>query len=99
MVFNPGTSRDILPRFDFNGDELEVVEETKLLGIIIRSDLSWSSHVTYMVNRANKKLWTLRRLKRLGCKTRDLLDVYFKQVRGILEQAVAVWHPSLTNIN
>ena len=51
-----GTS--ILPRFNFNGDELEVVDETKLLGIIIRSDLSWNSHVTYMVTRANKKLWT-----------------------------------------
>ena len=46
MVFNPGTTRDILPRFIFNGDELEVVDETKLLQIIIRSDLSWSSHVS-----------------------------------------------------
>ena len=40
MFFNPGTARDIKPRFEFNGVELEVVDETKLLGIIIRSDLS-----------------------------------------------------------
>ena len=99
MFFNPGKARDILPRFNFNGDELEVVEETKLLGIIIRNDLSWSSHVTSMVKRANKKLWTLRRLKRLGSNTTDLLEVYFKQLRGILEQAVQVWHPSLTNFD
>ena len=75
------------------------MEETKLLGIIIRNDLSWSSHVTSMVKRANKKLWTLRRLKRLGSNTTDLLEVYFKQLRGILEQAVQVWHPSLTNFD
>ena len=87
----------IKPRFTFNGDELEVVDETKLLGIIIRSDLSWSSQTTYMVNRANKKLWILRRLKRLGTKTNDLLDVYFKQVRSIVEQATPLWHPNLTN--
>ena len=35
MVFNPGFARDFLPRFAFNGDELEVVEETKLLGVVM----------------------------------------------------------------
>ena len=98
MIFNPGKTRDFLPRFNCNGEELEVIEETKLLGIMLRSDLSWSSHVKYIVTRANKKLWTLRRLKRLGSKTNDLLDVYFKQVRGILEQGVQIWHPGITSI-
>ena len=32
MVFNPGYSRDFFPRFNFNNNELEVVEEAKLLG-------------------------------------------------------------------
>ena len=41
MVFNPGTAQDFLPRFEFNNDELEVVEETKLLGFVLRSDLLW----------------------------------------------------------
>ena len=56
MVFNPGRAIDFLPRFNFNDNELEIVEETKLLGLIIRSDLSWSSNTEYMINRANKKL-------------------------------------------
>ena len=97
MVFNPGKARDFLPRFTFNNKELEVVEETTLLGVIIRSDLSWGSNTSYMVHRANKKLWCLRRLKKLGASTNDLVDVYVKQVRSILEFAVAVWHPGLTN--
>ena len=97
MVFNPGIVRDIFPRYVFNGDELEVVEESQLLGIILRNDLSWSSNTTYLVKKANKKLWTLRRLKRFGTKTNDLLDVYYKQIRNILEFAVPAWHPSLTS--
>ena len=36
MVFNPGTKKDFLPRFSFNDKELEVVKESKLLGVIIR---------------------------------------------------------------
>ena len=60
MVFNPGTKRDFLPRFSFNDKELEVVKESKLLGVIIRNALSWSSHTNYMVKRGYKKLWCLK---------------------------------------
>ena len=62
----------------------------------MRSDLSWASNTEYIVKRAYKKLWCLRRLKKFGANHEDLLDVYFKQIRSILEYAVAVWHPALT---
>ena len=38
---------------------------------------------------------TIRRLKKLGANNLDLIDVYIKQVRSLLEFAVVVWHPSL----
>ena len=97
MVFNPGKIRDFFPRFPVNNDELEVVEEIKLLGVIIRNDLSWEPNTDYIIKRASKKLWSLRRLKKLGAKTCDLIDVFIKQVRCFLEFTVVVWHPSLTN--
>ena len=66
------------------------------MGVVLRSDLSWSSNTAYLVKRANTKLWCLRRLKKFGASPTDLLDVYFKQIRSILEYAVPVWHPGLT---
>ena len=97
MVFNPGRSGDFHPRFQFNSIELEVVPEIKLLGVIIRNDLSWGPNTDYIVQKANKKLWCLRRLKKLGANTGDLLDVYTKQVRCQLELSVPLWHPGLTS--
>ena len=38
----------------------------------------------------------IRRLKKLGANKEELMDVYFKQVRSILEVAVPVWQPGLT---
>ena len=38
----------------------------------------------------------LRRLKQLGANREELLDVYIKQVRSVLELAVPVWHSSIT---
>ena len=49
-----------------------------------------------MTSKAYSRVWMLRRLKTLGTEKSDLLDVYIKQVRSILEFAVPVWHPSLT---
>ena len=97
MVFNPGKTRDFFPRFIFNKMELEVVEEIKLLGVKIRNDLSWGPNTDYIVQKANRKLWCLRRLCNLGASRSDLLEVYMKQVRSQLEFAVAVWHPGLTS--
>ena len=96
ILFNPGSARDFHPKFKLKNNDIDLVEETKLLGVILRSDLGWSSNTNYIVKRANKKLWFLRRLKKLGANEQDLKDVYIKQIRSILEFAVPVWHSSLT---
>ena len=56
MVFNPCISLDFTPEFNLNGKQLEVVEEMKILGLIIRSDLSWKSNTEQIVSKAYKKL-------------------------------------------
>ena len=99
MLFNPGTCRDFLPKFSVNQNEIELVEESKLLGVVVRSDLSWSSNTDYIVDRANKKLWMLRRLKKLGADQEDLKEIFIKQIRSVLEFAVPVWHSSLTGVD
>ena len=68
----------------------------KILGVIMRSDMKWSSNTKYIVNKAYHRLWILRRLKMHGAGPDDLLDVYQKQVRSVLELAVPAWHPGLT---
>ena len=68
----------------------------RILGLIIRSDLKWSSNTEHITVKAFKRLWVLRRLKALGASQSRLLDVYFKQVRSVMELAVPAWHPGLT---
>ena len=96
MLFNPCTSRDFMPEVRINDTRIELVEESKLLGVIITSDLKWEAHTDYMVQRCNSKMWAMRRLKNLGASIEDLLDIYCKQIRSILEFAAPVWHPALT---
>ena len=75
---------------------LDVVEEVKLLGIKIRSDLKWTANTDYICEKSFKRLWILRRLKALGADKTELIDVYKKQVLSVLELGVPVWAPGLT---
>ena len=85
-----------MPNIQIDGNEIEVVEEMRILGLIIRSDMKWSSNSEHIVLKAFHRLWVLRRLKALGANNLDLLDVYCKQVRSVMELAVPAWHSGLT---
>ena len=73
-----------------------MVEETKLLGIVIASDLRWEANTSYICRKAFKKMWILRRLKVLDDPVDFLVDVYKKEVRSLVEIAVPAWHSGLT---
>ena len=99
MLFNPCKSLDFQSEIPLNGHNLQVIDEMKLLGVIIKSDLCWYANTNYIVIRANKTLWLLRRLKNLGANRADLLEIYRTQVRIVLELAVPVGQRNLSQID
>ena len=96
MIFNPCRSLDFQPEFGFGQDHMEVVEHMKLLGVILQSDLKWSMNTANIVSRASNKLWIIRRLKELGAKPYELVDMFTKQCRSILEYGVPAWQGAIT---
>ena len=75
---------------------LTVVESCKLLGVVLQSNLKWNENTDYICAKGYDRIWMIRRLKLLGATNDELVDVYNKQVRSVLEMAVAVWSPALT---
>jgi len=55
-----------------NGDALEVVENVKLLGLNISSNLTWNIHINEIVKKASKRLYFLIQLKRAKVARTDL---------------------------
>ena len=92
-------------KFDFpievylsNMKHLEVIPETKLLGVIISDDLRWQKNTDYICQRAREKLWVLRRMLKVKLDLDHVFDVYTKEVGSLLELAVPVWHSGLTKL-
>ena len=95
MVFHPSKTKDFRPQFEIEDTPIELMEQTKLLGVIVDSNLSWTSNTEFIVSRCNSKMWVVRRLKKLGASRSDLIDIFCKQIRSILEFAVPVWNSAL----
>ena len=66
MLFNNSKKFDFPPEATFrNGQNLETVEETRLLGLVLSSDLRWETNTTSICSKAMAKMWLLRRMKSL----------------------------------
>ena len=62
MIFNRARKHDFMPELYLNtGNKLEVVEEMKLVGYHLRTDLRTISNTNYIVARAWKRMWIVRR--------------------------------------
>ena len=58
--------------------------------------MRWCDNTDYICKKGYARLWILRRLKGLGASQTELVDVYQKQVRSVLELAVPVWQPGIS---
>ena len=97
MKINVKKTKLMLSKLCLQGNEINLVDKMKILGVIITSVLKFSSNTEFIVKKAFGRIWMLRRPKNVGADAVHLIDVYIKQIRGVLELAVPVWHSSLTD--
>ena len=73
-----------------NGTTIPMVDHTKFLGVYLDSDLSWNTHVNYVLD----KIWGNKRLLACG---RNLLDnhslknIYYAHIHSHLTYGITVW--------
>ena len=64
ILFNPLRKYDFEPQLSIEeGTYVELVEEQKILGHIIRSDMKTITNKEFICKKAYMRMWVLRRLK------------------------------------
>ena len=96
MPFNFTKKYDFVPNFSLDGRPIDVVYESKLLGLTITSDCRWDANTKNFVKKGNSRLWFIRRLKLLGACEGTLLDIYKLFCRSVLEFGAPVWSGALS---
>ena len=97
MLCNTRVKWDFQPELTINGtDKLQIVDEIKVVGYIMRNDMKTSSNTAYLIAKAYKRMWIIRRLKDLGASTAQLIDSLQKQVLSVLWLGAPAWFCQLT---
>ena len=83
-----------ISQLNINGEPIQQVVDSKLLGITISRDLKWDKHVSNIHSKAAKRLHYLPLLKHSGVPS--ICKVYISLIRSVLEYACPVWSTSLS---
>ena len=79
-----------------NNSLLEIVNETRLLGTILTSDLSWHKNSESLALKGYQRMVILRKLYEFNVPQKDLVQIYYMYIRSILEYNSSVWFSAIT---
>ena len=96
MLFNFARELAFPPEFFVGGKMLEVKSEMKILGCMIQNNLKWDAHINYVIKKASKSIWRLRRMKQLGVDNATLATFWKSEGRVHLEANCPVWAGAIT---
>ena len=96
IIFNFTKNYQFSTRVYLNNTLLEIVNETKILGLIISSDLSWHKNTENLVSKGYQRMLILRKLYEFSLPSEDLVKIYILYIRSILEFNSNVWFSSIT---
>jgi hypothetical protein len=98
-IFNFTEKYQFTTRLKLKNENVDVINNTRLLGTILSDDMRWDVNTKNMVKKANARMELLRRVASFGTPVEDLKIVYILFIRSILEQSATVWHSSCTEEN
>ena len=95
MIFSRSKT-NIATRLKLNGQNLDKTNVSKILGLWISEDLTWSKNCQEICQKSYSRLSMITKLKYVGVTTEDLLDIYILFIRSLTEYCAVVFHSSLT---
>ena len=72
------------PIYDSSGSPLAVSHSVKILGVTFSDDFKWNQHIKNIVHKASRGIFVIRNLKRSGCDSKILYNVYLALIRSVL---------------
>ena len=71
------------------------IRQAKILGVTVRDDLRWSTHIFNIIRKANKRVFFIVQLKRTKIPSKEIVNFYCCCVRPVLGYACEVFYFAL----
>ena len=95
MVFSRSEEK-FATRLTVDNVKLDRLSESKILGLYLSEDMSWARNCKEICMRAYSRMQMITKLKYVGVKTEDLLEIYILYIRSIAEYFSVAFHSCLT---
>ena len=99
MIYNFTYKFQFSTRLYIENTLLEIINETKLLGTTLTTNLCWTKNTKILIKKAYARMQILRNLYEFNAPLADLVLIYIIYIRTYLEQSCVVWHSSLSQEN
>ena len=99
MIINFTNNYQFQTRLQLNKQNIEVVDQIKILGTVITNTLSWDENCTRIIKKVNARMLLLRKVWSFGSSLEEMVQLWKTFCLSILEQSCAVWTNSLTAEN
>ena len=99
MKISLSPSIDQTSNLSINNEILDMVEETKVLGIVIDNKLKFNSHVSSVISKANSRIYILRVLASSGVDSDNLLRFFKSCILSVLTYCFEAWYNFITELD
>ena len=94
MIFSPTKTKDPLSiKVKIEGEELNIVQHTKFLGIIVDNSLNWKQHISYITTKISKSIGILSRARSLLNAT-IMKQLYYSFLYPYISYCNIIWGKS-----
>ena len=83
-------------RLTLNDQLLDRVDEIKVVGVWLQSDLKWGKNTKELTRKAFCRVSMITKSKYAGVGREDLIDIYILFIKSVVEYCAVVWHSRLT---
>ena len=77
VIFNFSKQNQFTSRIKVEKETIEIVTQTKLLGVLVNNKLSWDDNTKYLIQKANSRKRLLHKLVSFSVPVEDPLNIYF----------------------
>ena len=99
MIFNFTDNYKFTTRLQVKENNVEIVDQMKILGTIVNNTLSWDENCNHLIQKVNARMELLRNIHSFGATKEEMTHLWIVFFRSVLEQSCVVWRPwhSLTH--
>ena len=84
LIFNESRNFQFSTRLQLENFILDILDNTKLLGVIISSDLTWHKNTKSLVSKGYQRIIILKKLFEFNVPMKDLINIYVLFIRSLL---------------